>query len=71
MEHGDQIEAVAPVFLEIGIQDCGMNQVAVHDSPGYRGGRRIQKPCPFGKFQCFQRQLNTGLSGSRSSIRPQ
>ena len=42
MEHGDQIEAVAPVFLEIGIQDCGMNQVAVHDSPRYR--RRAAYP---------------------------
>ena len=42
MEHGDQIEAVAPVFLEIGIQDCGMIQVAVHDSPGYR--RRAADP---------------------------
>ena len=42
MEHGDQIEAIAPVFLEIGIQDCGMSQVAVHDSPGYR--RRAADP---------------------------
>ena len=42
MEHGDQIEAVAPVFLEIGIQDWGMIQVAVHDSPGYR--RRAADP---------------------------
>ena len=36
MEYGDQVEAVAPVFLKIGIQECGMSQVAVHDSPGYR-----------------------------------